>query len=240
MNIVIAIPARYASTRFPGKPLALLAGKPMIQHVVERALASEVGQVIVCTDDQRIADVVQGVDVYMTDTHHQSGSDRIAQAIEYIACDLIINVQGDEPLIQPEAIRQVVQPLIQDEHIAMATLAHPLMSQEELHNPNVVKVICDAKGHALYFSRAPIPYPRSAMKSALRHIGLYAYRRDFLLKYSCLSSCEAEEVEQLEQLRVLHHGYKIAVSVGGYSCQGVDTPEDLHLAEAMLNHTMSM
>ncbi|MDQ6960933.1 MAG: 3-deoxy-manno-octulosonate cytidylyltransferase [Mariprofundaceae bacterium] len=234
MKIIVAIPARYESTRFPGKPLALLAGKPMIQHVVDRALAAEVGEVVVCTDDVRIAQAVDGAVVCMTSPDHQSGSDRISEMIEEYDCDLVINVQGDEPLIQAKAIRQVVQPLFQNDEIAMATLAHPIHRQEELDNPNVVKVVCDAQGNALYFSRAAIPYPRTRISSALRHIGLYAYRRDFLLSYAKLSSCAAEEAEQLEQLRVLYHGYKIAVSVGDFACQGVDTPQDLLVAEAAL------
>ncbi len=239
MNIAIGIPARIGSTRFPGKPLAELAGRPMIAHVIERALAADIGPVFVATDDARIADVAaeNEADVRMTRADHPSGSDRLAEAARDIDCDVIVNVQGDEPLIDPAAIRAVITPFRDDAYLPMATLAHPLRREADLHDANVVKLVRNARGRALYFSRAPIPYPRAACADALQHIGLYAYRREFLLIYPSLSACPAEQSEQLEQLRVLHHGYDIAVTVGDFHCIGVDTPADLARAEALLRGT---
>jgi len=240
MRIAIGIPARFESTRFPGKPLALLAGKPMIVHVIERALATELGRVIVATDHQGIADVAKaaGAEVAMTRADHESGTERLAEAFKDIDVDVVINVQGDEPLIDPEAIKAVVAPFAKQPDLQMATLAHPIREEADFEDPNVVKLVCNAQGHAMYFSRAPIPFPRN--KEALeatdmqQHVGLYAYRREFLLKYSSLAPCKAEQIEQLEQLRVLHHGYAIAVTSGDFHCLGVDTPQDLERAEQML------
>ncbi len=240
LSYAIGIPARYDSTRFPGKPLAMLAGKPMIAHVIERALAAKLGQVIVATDHQGIADVAieHGAAVCMTRSDHESGSDRLAEAMANIDCDVVINVQGDEPLIDPAAIRAVVVPFAQQQQLQMATLAHPIRQAADFDDPNVVKLVCNALGHAMYFSRAAIPYPRNqaAVESSdmLQHVGLYAYRRDFLLQYSALEACRNEQIEQLEQLRVLHHGYPIAVTVGDFHCLGVDTPQDLERAEEIL------
>jgi len=236
MNIVIGIPARMGSTRFPGKPLALLAGRPMIVHVIERALAADIGPVFVATDDERIAKVVAktDADVRMTRADHGSGSERLAEAIAGMDCDVVVNVQGDEPLIDPAAIRAVVQPFHDDAYLPMATLAHPIRHADDLTDANVVKVVTNAKGRAMYFSRAAIPFPRSGNANALQHVGLYAYRREFLLIYPSLSACDSEQTEQLEQLRVLHHGYNIAVTVGDFHCIGVDTPADLARAEQLL------
>ena len=236
MNIAIVIPARMGSTRFPGKPLASLAGRPMIAHVIQQALAADLGPVFVATDDERIAAVVRGTGaaVCMTRADHPSGSDRLAEAVSEIDCEIVVNVQGDEPLIDPAAIRAVVEPFNDDAYLPMATLAHPLRRDTDLHDANVVKVVCNAKGRAMYFSRAPIPYPRDITAPALQHVGLYAYRKEFLLIYPSLGSCAAEQSEQLEQLRVLHHGYDIAVTIGDFHCIGVDTPADLERAEAML------
>jgi len=237
MKIAIGIPARMDSTRFPGKPLALLAGRPMIEHVIEKALAAGIGEVFVATDDVRIAAVAEqaGAKPCMTRSDHPNGSNRLAEAIQAIDCDIMVNVQGDEPLIDPAAIRAVVEPFRHDAYLPMATLAHPLRSESDLHDANVVKLVTNAKGRALYFSRAPIPYPRSGKANALQHVGLYAYRKEFLLIYPQLSSSEAEQCEQLEQLRVLHHGYDIAVTVGDFHCIGVDTPADLARAEALMS-----
>jgi len=237
MKIAIGIPARMASTRFPGKPLALLAGKTMIEHVIDKALQADLGPVFVATDDVRIAEVVQKTEagVCMTSPDHPSGSDRLAEAARDMDCDVVVNVQGDEPLIDPAAIRAVVEPFADDAYLPMATLAHPLRSEPDLGDANVVKVVCNAKGRAMYFSRAAIPYPRSGEPFALQHVGLYAYRKEFLLIYPSLQSCEAEQSEQLEQLRVLHHGYDIAVTVGDFHCIGVDTPADLVRAEAIIS-----
>ncbi len=241
LTYAIGIPARFDSTRFPGKPLALLAGKPMIAHVIERAIAAELGQVIVATDHQGIADVAReyGASVCMTRSDHESGSDRLAEAMADVACDVVINVQGDEPLIDPAAIRAVVSPFETQADLHMATLAHPIRHAADFDDPNVVKLVCNGAGHAMYFSRASIPFPRNqaalAASDMLQHVGLYAYRRDFLLKYSTLEPCKTEQIEQLEQLRVLHHGYPIAVTVGDFHCLGVDTPEDLKRAEVVLH-----
>jgi len=238
MKIAVGIPARMGSTRFPGKPLALLAGRPMIAHVIEKALAAGLGEVFVATDDVRIAQIAEqaGVRACMTRADHPNGSNRLAEAVMDMDCDIVVNVQGDEPLIDPAAIRAVVEPFRHDAYLPMATLAHPLRAEGDLHDPNVVKLVSNAKGRAMYFSRAPIPYPRatSAGNTALQHVGLYAYRKEFLLIYPQLSACESEEVEQLEQLRVLHHGYDIAVTVGDFHCIGVDTPADLARAESLL------
>ena len=237
MKIVIGIPARMGSSRFPGKPLALLDGRPMLAHVIARAQEAELGPVVVATDDRRIAALAEscGVQACMTPASCASGTERLASAFRAIEADIVVNVQGDEPLIDPMAIRAVVRPLIDDASLPMATLAHPL-SEEECNNPHAVKVVCDARGRALYFSRAPIPYARDRGCSAgmLKHIGLYAYRRSFLLQYPALPSCPLEQAEQLEQLRVLFHGYPIAVTVGDYASVGVDTPEDLERVERLL------
>lgn len=237
MKIAIGIPARFESTRFPGKPLAELAGKPMIAHVIERAKAANIGEVYVATDHEGIAAVAREYDaeVRMTDPTHNSGTERLAEAMREIDCDVVINVQGDEPLINREAIRAVVEPFRHDHTLSMSTLAHPIHSDEDFNDPNVVKVVVGAKGHALYFSRAPIPFPRNSIGNALQHVGLYAYRKEFLLIYPGLEPCETEQVESLEQLRVLHHGYSIAVNAGDFKCIGVDTPADLVRAEEMIS-----
>ncbi|MDX8393610.1 MAG: 3-deoxy-manno-octulosonate cytidylyltransferase [Mariprofundales bacterium] len=239
MKIIVGIPARYASNRFPGKALALLAGKPMIVHVIERALLANIGVVFVATDDERIANVARaaGAVVCLTHDKHPNGASRLAEAIADMDCDVVVNLQGDEPLIDPEMLRAVICPFYDDPDLNMATLAHPLRRAEDLYDANIVKVICNRHGHALYFSRAPIPYPRQQQqnKSSLQHVGLYAYRRDFLLRYPSLPACAAEEIEQLEQLRVLHHGYNIAVEVGDFHSIGVDTPQDLERAEKLFH-----
>jgi len=236
MNTVIGIPARYASTRFPGKPLAPLAGRPMILHVVERALTADVGRVFVATDDERIASVVEGsgAEVVMTPESCGSGTERLAHAVREMACDIVVNLQGDEPLIDPAAIRAVVEPFRNEPELPMATLAHPIREEFDFNQPDVVKVVCNAANHAMYFSRSPIPYMRTESTTPLQHVGLYAYRREFLLRYPGLEPCPAELAEQLEQLRVLHHGYAIAVTVGDFECIGIDTPRDLVRAEAIL------
>ncbi len=235
MKIAIGIPARMSSSRFPGKPLAELAGKPMLAHVIARAQAAAIGELFVATDDARIAQLAEscGVRAIMTAADHPNGSNRLAEAVQTIDCDIVINLQGDEPLIDPAAIRAVVAPFSDDPYLPMATLAHPLRPAD-VDDPNVVKVVCNAKGRAMYFSRASIPYPRSGAGQPLQHVGLYAYRKEFLLIYPTLAACDSEQVEQLEQLRVLYHGYDIAVTVGDFSCIGVDTPADLARAEALM------
>lgn len=245
MRVTAVIPARFASTRFPGKPLADLLGKPMIQWVVERTAASTlVDRVLVATDDERIAAAVRafGGDVVMTRADHQTGTDRLAEVAEGLDSELIVNVQGDEPLIVPAMIDEAVAPLRADPGIVMGTLMTPLASAEEYHNPNVVKVVVDRRGFALYFSRSPIPHPRDLAVDAAtlavfpggRHVGLYVYRRDFLLAFPKLPPTPLEELEKLEQLRALEHGYAIRVAGTAHTSLGVDTPEDLARVRALL------
>jgi 3-deoxy-manno-octulosonate cytidylyltransferase (CMP-KDO synthetase) len=246
MGVTVVIPARYASTRFPGKPLADLCGKPMIQWVYERsALCKSVDRVIVATDDDRIARTVDsfGGDVVMTRSDHSTGTDRLAEVAAGLDDELIVNVQGDEPLIDPSMIHAAVAPLLLDSSIPMGTLKTPLTCLEEYRNPNVVKVVTDLQGFALYFSRAPIPYPRDFNAgldqrwhelATARHIGLYVYRREFLLQYPQLQVTQLETQECLEQLRALEHGYRIRVAETSLAGQGVDTPEDLEVVKKLL------
>lgn len=245
------IPARYASTRLPGKPLLDIAGKPMVVRVAERAKLSGAAQVIVATDDQRICDVVKehGVDVVMTGVDHQSGTDRIAEVVTKLGWKddvIVVNVQGDEPLIDPDVIHQVANKLALDPAAVMSTACFPIKNSDDFFNPNIVKVVLNAEAQALYFSRAPIPYPRdgiaaSALKdgyalTAFRHVGLYAYRAGFLKQYTELSPAPLESIESLEQLRVLYHGYKIAVDVlHSQPPIGVDTPEDIEKVRSLFD-----
>jgi 3-deoxy-manno-octulosonate cytidylyltransferase (CMP-KDO synthetase) len=229
---VAIVPARYASTRFPGKALADLWGKPIIQHVWERTRQARLcDRVIVATDDERIAAAARGfgAEVTMTRPDHPSGTDRVAEVAAGIAADLIVNVQGDEPLIEPASIDAAIAPLLADASIPMGTLCCPIEDVEELANPNVVKVVCDQAGFALYFSRLPIPFVRDRGAQAVRyrHIGLYVYRRDFLLSLASLPPTSLEQAERLEQLRVLEHGHRVRVVVVPPSSPGVDTPTDL-------------
>ena len=246
MRVAAVIPARYASTRFPGKPLADLNGKPMIQWVCEgTARCPLVDRVLVATDDERIADAVSafGGMAVMTRADHPTGTDRLAEVAAGIDCDLIVNVQGDEPLIDPAMIEAAVKPLLDNATIPMGTLKTPLTSLEEFHNPNVVKVVTDRHGFALYFSRAPIPHPRDFSDqlstrwpelATAKHVGLYVYRRDFLLTFPTLAPTPLEEQEKLEQLRALEHGYRIFVAETAMGAQGVDTPEDLDRVRRLL------
>lgn len=246
MDISIVIPARYASSRFPGKPLADLRGKPMIQWVYERSSQSRLAsRVLVATDDQRIADAVNafGGQVVMTRADHPTGTDRLAEVAATLTSDLIVNVQGDEPLINPEMIDEAIAPLAADPGLVMGTLRTPLASAEEFLNPNIVKVVCDCNDMALYFSRAPIPWPRdhySQLPSgwehcpAWKHVGLYVYRRSFLLDIPSLPQTPLEKLESLEQLRILEHGFSIKVSATEHVAVGVDTPGDLDEVSQML------
>ena len=244
-SIVAIIPARYASTRFPGKPLVDIGGKPMVQLVCEQAAKAElVSRVLVATDDERIRSAVVGFggEVVMTRSDHPSGTDRLAEIAESIQADLVVNVQGDEPLIDPLMIDQAIRPLLDDESIAMGTLMSRLEQEEDYLNPNVVKVVTDNQGFALYFSRSPIPHHRDvqfAPGSAFKHIGLYVYRRDFLLAYPELKETRLEQLEKLEQLRVLEHGYRIYVSETELESIGVDVPEDLAKVQAVIEKTSS-
>lgn len=248
MDALAVIPARWASARFPGKPLALLAGRPMIEHVYRRALgARTVGRVLVATDDERIARAVRafGGEVRMTSPSHPSGTDRVAEAARGEAAPVVVNVQGDEPLLHPEDIDAAVRPLFGENPPEMSTLAVALAGPEDFLDPNMVKVVVGKGGDALYFSRAPIPHPRDALGSApagapglragwaglrprpLKHLGLYAYRREYLLRYASLPPTPLELAERLEQLRALEDGARIRVVGIGRDSIGVDVPGDL-------------
>ncbi|WP_027339486.1 3-deoxy-manno-octulosonate cytidylyltransferase [Halonatronum saccharophilum] len=231
MEVVAIIPARYDSTRLPGKPLKVIGDKTMIEHVYQRAAeANKVDRVIVATDDKRIYDTVQsfGGEVKMTSKDHKTGTDRLAEVAQDLSVDIIINVQGDEPLIDPNTIDRAVTPLLEDSKIKMGTLKYKINDKEELNNPNIVKVVTDKEGFALYFSRSLIPYPREDKEiNYYKHIGLYVYRREFLLDYSKLKRTSLEQTESLEQLRVLENGYKIKVVETDHQSIGVDTKEDL-------------
>ena len=230
MSFSVIVPARYASTRFPGKPLVDLGGKPMVVRVCERAAKSGASAVHVATDDERIASAVKGhgFEVVMTRAAHASGTDRLAEAaalLELGESDVVVNVQGDEPLIEPTLIRQVAERLRDAD---MSTACHAIHDAASLANPNVVKVVMDAKGNALYFSRSRIPYPRDGDAVCYRHAGIYAYRVGFLRHYAALEPAPLEKAEALEQLRALWHGHRIAVVVSEADIPpGVDTPQDV-------------
>jgi 3-deoxy-manno-octulosonate cytidylyltransferase (CMP-KDO synthetase) len=240
----VVIPARYASTRFPGKPLADLGGKPMVVQVCERARASGARSVTVATDDERIFKAVgdAGHRALMTRAAHPSGTDRIAEAATALglaAEDVVVNVQGDEPLIDPGLIRDVAAVLERNREASMSTACHPIHDDASLGNPNVVKVVLDAAGYALYFSRSRIPFPRvpggAAGIPCYRHAGIYGYRNGFLQRFAGLAVSPIEKTEALEQLRALWHGYRIAVAVSTAEIPpGVDTPQDLEVVRRML------
>lgn len=236
MKVLCIIPARYASTRLPGKPLRDIAGKPMIVRVYERAIrAQRVHEVVVATDDERIRAAVEehGGNAVMTRTDHATGTDRLAEvAAQRPDCDLIINVQGDEPLIDPAVIDALVAPFEHDAALMMATAKTEITDAAEMENPNNVKVVADRTGNALYFSRARIPYARNAGAKVYKHIGIYAYRRDFLLAYAKMAQTELECSESLEQLRALENGYRIRVVETDAVFIGVDTEEDLAAVNA--------
>ncbi|WP_313972437.1 3-deoxy-manno-octulosonate cytidylyltransferase [uncultured Selenomonas sp.] len=233
MRTLCVIPARYASTRLPGKPLADICGKPMICRVLERASrAQKPEKVIVATDDQRIYDAVraEGGEAILTRADHPTGTDRLAEVAEaYPEVDLIVNVQGDEPLIEPSVIDDLIAPFEVDENLPMATVMTRMDDAAEQLNPNNVKVVVDKLGYALYFSRSLVPYPRAAAGPVYKHIGIYAYRRDFLLRYARLEPTPLERAESLEQLRALENGYGIRVLETDCRFVGVDTVEDLAL-----------
>ncbi|HEY9104594.1 3-deoxy-manno-octulosonate cytidylyltransferase [Chitinimonas sp.] len=243
MSFIALIPARLASSRFPEKPLADIGGKPMVIRTIEQALKSGAHSAHVATDDARIHDVVlaHGYSSLMTRSDHASGTERLAEAVNLLGLPddaAVVNVQGDEPLIEPALIDAVAQMLQRDEKLPMTTACHAIASAADMFNPNVVKVVLDHAGRALYFSRAPIPYARDAFNQTrevlptdlpvYRHIGIYGYRAGFLRQYSTLTPTALEQFEALEQLRVLWHGYPIGVAVMGHGPEaGVDTPADL-------------
>jgi 3-deoxy-manno-octulosonate cytidylyltransferase (CMP-KDO synthetase) len=239
LEIVAVIPARFGSTRFPGKPLAEIDGRPMIEHVYRRASASPVvSRVIVATDDLRIATRVAefGGNVRLTSAHHLTGTDRLAEVASSLDCDIVVNVQGDEPLFDPRAITELVAPF-SDPSVSMTTLYRRILEPTELSNPNIVKLVTDRAGFALYFSRAPIPHtrdPRGGWPPLFRHVGVYAYRRTALLVLAALEPTPLERAESLEQLRALEHGIRIKAVETSYDSIGVDTPEDLEQVRLLL------
>lgn len=242
MNVLCVIPARYASTRLPGKPLKDIAGKPMICRVYERAAkASRVAATIVATDDSRIYDAVlqHGGKAVMTRKDHPTGTDRLAEVAEkYPDVDLIINVQGDEPLIEPKLIDELAAAFDGDADLQMATVCTEITDESEQQNPNNVKVVMDKQGYALYFSRSLLPYPRHEGTPVYKHIGIYAYKRDFLLAYAKMAETPLEHAESLEQLRALENGYRIKVIKTPYRFVGVDTAEDLEKVNAIYRQMM--
>ena len=254
MKIVAIIPARYGSTRFEGKPLAPILGKPMIQWVYEGVSQSKlIDQVIVATDDQRIVEVVQKFKgkAVMTSADHATGSDRVAEVARKAKAEIVINVQGDEPLLTGRVIDKAIQPLVEDSSIPLSTLMTRIEDVKDWINPNIVKVVVDQKGFALYFSRSPIPFPRDLNIDRLlatssrginplphrvfKHIGVYAYRREFLLRYSKMKHTPLEKLEKLEQLRALENGFRIKVTPVDYEPLSVDTPADLDKVVAYLS-----
>jgi 3-deoxy-manno-octulosonate cytidylyltransferase (CMP-KDO synthetase) len=252
LAIVAIIPARYAATRLPGKPLSQIHGKTMIERVHERACeAKRVDRVLVATDDDRIADAVRafGGEAVLTSPRHATGTDRLAEVARTIEADIVVNVQGDEPMLDPAGIDAVAQALLEDPSLPMSTLSLPLRGVEEMLAPSVVKVVVDARGFALYFSRSPIPHVRlegsadafaaagAAVSRGLarKHVGLYAYRKEALLRFAAFPPSPLEEAEGLEQLRALHHGMRIrVVPMDGESGVAVDTPGDLERVRALL------
>ncbi len=243
-KVVAVIPARYHSNRFAGKPLALLAGKPMIQHVVERAWQVPLlSRVAVATDDERIAEVVRGFggETVMTRPDHVSGTDRLAEAVELLNIaehDVVVNIQGDQPLFPAEVIEQVALPLLHDPALPMSTLIYRIQRPEEITDPNHVKTVFDHNNNALYFSRSPIPFQRNPEEASkptyYKHLGFYAYRKGFLLTFVALPEGEWERFEKLEQLRALEYGYRIRVVVTDHDSIEVDTPQDAQRVEELL------
>lgn len=240
-RFVVVIPARYGSSRLPGKPLVSLAGKPMIQRVYERArMAKRVDQVIVATDDERIVKAVEtfGGEARMTRPDHRTGTERVAEVAAHVEGEVFVNVQGDEPLLDPGAIDTAVNALLEEPAASVATVATPIKVPADIMDPNVVKTVLDFDGNALYFSRAPIPWVRDTAGKVqirhLKHLGLYAFRRDALLEYPTLPQGELERVEQLEQLRWLENGWKIRVAEVEHDAVSVDIPEDVARVEKLL------
>ena len=235
MSVVCIIPSRYRSSRFNGKPLADLCGRPMIQHVYERVMqAQTISFAAVATDDERIFAAVQGFGgrAVMTSPRHRSGTDRIAEAVAGLglaAEDIVVNIQGDQPLFEPAQIDEVAAPLLADPSIPMSTLIYKIIREEEIFHPHAVKVVFDSDNFALYFSRATIPYVRDRGRKAdyYKHHGIYAYRRDFLDTFTSLPEGKLEKLEALEQLRAIEHGYRIKIVITEHDSVEVDTPEEL-------------
>ena len=240
-KVVIVIPARYGSTRLPGKPLVSLAGKPMIQRVYERArLAQRADRVIVATDDERIVKAVEGFggEARMTRPDHRTGTERVAEVAAHTEGDVFVNVQGDEPLLDPVAVDTAVNALLEEPAAAIGTVATALQSATDIMDPNVVKTVLDFDGNALYFSRAPIPWVRDSASKIqvrhLKHLGLYVFQRDALLEYPTLPQGELERIEQLEQLRWMENGWKIRVAEVEHDAVSVDVPADVERVERLI------
>ncbi|PID71685.1 MAG: 3-deoxy-manno-octulosonate cytidylyltransferase [Desulfobulbus propionicus] len=243
-RVIGIIPARYHSNRFKGKPLALIAGKPMIQHVVERAKRVDLlSRVVVATDDQRIADAVTafGGEYVLTRSDHVTGTDRLAEAVELLDIDehdVVVNIQGDQPLFPEEIIVQVARPLLEDPALPMSTLMYKIIRKEEIEDPNHVKTVFDCYNNALYFSRSPIPFQRNPedreQPTYYKHLGIYAYRKGFLVTFVGLPEGEWEKFEKLEQLRALEFGYTIRVILTEHDSVEVDTPQDVQRVEALI------
>lgn len=238
MKILGVIPVRFASTRFPGKPLAIISGKPMVQHVYERSKKSKsLDDLIIATDDSRIFSVAKGFGAKVVLTgEHPTGTDRIAEVARNINTEIVVNIQGDEPVIDRRIIDDAVAPLIKDKKIVMSTLIHKIEKDDEIKNTNIVKVAVDKDNFALYFSRSEIPYYRNkdAKKIFYKHIGLYVYRKNFLLEFVKMPQSRLEKAEELEQLRALENGYRIKVVLTNYSSIPVDVPEDIKKVEKFL------
>ena len=240
-KVVVVIPARYGSTRLPGKPLVLLAGKPMIQRVYERAkMAQRADRVIVATDDERIVKAVEGFggEARMTRTEHRTGTERVAEVAAHEQGDVFVNVQGDEPLLDPGAIDVAVSSLLEEPLASIGTVATSIKTPGDIMDPNVVKAVLDFDGNAIYFSRAPIPWVRDTANKIqvrhLKHLGLYVFQREALLEYPTLPQGELERIEQLEQLRWLENGWKIRVAEVEHDAVSVDVPEDVARVEKLL------
>jgi 3-deoxy-manno-octulosonate cytidylyltransferase (CMP-KDO synthetase) len=249
-KILGVIPARFASSRFPGKVLSRIASKTMLQHVYERAsMARYLTSTMIATDDQRVYDAARsfGARVRMTRSDHLSGTDRVAEAASAEDAEIIVNIQGDEPLIDPAAIDAAILPMVHEPEIVMGTLKKRIEDPREITDPNVVKVVTDFQGDAIYFSRCAIPYVRGGAGALLgnqpayfKHVGLYVYQRDFLLGYSALPAGPLEQAERLEQLRALENGYRIRVVETEYESLGVDTPEDLERVSKLFEASISL
>ena len=240
MKITAVIPARYGSSRLEGKPLKEICGKPMIQHVYERVLKAELVQdVIVATDDERIVAAVEafGGRAKLTSKDHKSGTDRVAEVMRVETAEIVANVQGDEPLIDPRMIDEAIQPLVDDPELMAATLCTPILNEEDYNNPNVVKTVKDLHDNAMFFSRSLIPYPRHKEGfQPFEHIGIYVFRNDFLMRFVELAQTPMEKVESLEQLRILENGYRLRVRTTQYpyNAVSVDTQEDLDAVRAII------
>lgn len=238
MKVIGVIPTRLGSKRFPGKALALLQGKPMIQHVYENARKSLIlDELVIATDDKKIYDAAIGfgAPVVITPKEYPCGTDRVAHAVSFLDCEVVVNIQGDQPLLVPQIIDSVVERLLGQAELVSATPIHPLNDPADIANPNTVKVIVDNQGYALYFSRSPVPYVRSKAENIqfYKHIGIYAYKKDFILKYAKLSPSTLELTEGLEQLRILENGYKIMTVQTIFDSPSVDSEEDLKKIESL-------